>query len=185
MTVHSAGIALCRLDGSDGTGDGVTSAQILIVHPGGPFWANKDEHAWSLPKGEFDPDSEQPEDAARREFAEELGVAFPGGAARSLASFRAGRKTIWPWLVLLDSGADFPLADHEVNERFPVAGNHFEMEWPPRSGEKRDFPEVDVASWVRLSDLPEKLHKGQLPVVAAITRGLENWVRSPDSFTTW
>ena len=149
---HSAGIVLHRVvNGTD---------EILLVHPGGPFWAGKDQHAWSIPKGEFDPETEAAIDAASREFAEELGQPAPAGSDRrawvELRPFRAGKKSIHSWLVEGDL------------DPAGIVSNHFEMEWPPRSGKVSSFPEVDQACWFSLQDAPSKLHKGQVPICGLI-----------------
>lgn len=153
---HSAGIVLHRvLNGAD---------EILLVHPGGPFWAAKDEHAWSIPKGEFDPETEAAIDAAAREFAEELGQPLPTEPDQDhwieLPVFRAGKKTIHSWLVEGDLDPE------------SVMSNHFEMEWPPRSGKLASFPEVDQARWFSLQDAPSKLHKGQAPLCGFVDQAL-------------
>lgn len=150
--VESAGIVLHR--------PGPAGPQILLVHPGGPFWANKDEHAWSIPKGEFDPETEDGEAAAVREFAEELGRAVPDGPRRPLPSFRAGRKVIRAWLV----GGDL--------DETAIESNTFEMEWPPRSGRQQAFPEVDRAAWFDLQQAATRLHKGQRPLIDLIEQEL-------------
>jgi predicted NUDIX family NTP pyrophosphohydrolase len=119
--------------------------EVLLVHPGGPFWRNKDDGAWSIPKGEIDP-SEDPEQAARREFVEELGPRATMGALRWLGEIhqRAGKR------VLAFSGeSDFDPAW--------LASNPFEMEWPPRSGRRQAFPEVDCAGWFDLDAARTKL----------------------------
>lgn len=152
MAVHSAGIVLYR-PGPDGP-------EILLVHPGGPFWANKDEHAWSIPKGEFDPDSEDAEAAARREFGEELGQPLPEGPGQPLPPFRAGKKTIAAWLIDGDLDPD------------TVRSNTTEIEWPPRSGRVQVIPEVDRAAWFGLDEAATKLHKGQRPLVELVAQAL-------------
>lgn len=152
-TVESAGIVLHR--------PGPEGPEILLVHPGGPFWANKDEHAWSIPKGEYDPGAEDGEAAAVREFAEELGRALPAGPRRPLAAFRAGRKVIRAWLV-----------EGDLDET-SIESNTFEMEWPPRSGRQQAFPEVDRAAWFDLQQAATRLHKGQRPLIELIERELE------------
>ena len=150
----SAGIVLHRRrDGGD---------EILLVHPGGPFWANKDEHAWSIPKGEYDPAEEDGLAAAEREFAEELGLLLPNGPRRALPEFRAGRKRIAAWRV---EGDLDPAA---------IRSNTFELEWPPRSGRTEEFPEVDRAAWYDLETAATKLHKGQRPLIELIRAALEN-----------
>ncbi len=135
-------------------------AELLLVHPGGPFWKNKDEHAWSIPKGEAD-ESEALEEAAVREFAEELGSPVPGSPRHRLPPFKAGRKTIHSWLVV---------GDLDVTT---IVSNTTEIEWPPRSGQKVEIPEVDRAAWVPLPHATAKLHKGQAPLVALVTTALE------------
>lgn len=130
--------------------------EILLVHPGGPFWAKKDEHAWSIPKGEFDPDTESSFVAARREFAEELGRPAPDIDFVELGSFRAGSKRIHAWM----GHSDFDVS--------VIKSNHFEMEWPPRSSEIQSFPEIDRAAWIPIDQAHSKLHKGQSPLLARI-----------------
>lgn len=141
---HSAGIVLHhRFDGAP---------RILLVHPGGPFWAGKDEHAWSIPKGEFDPETEDALAAARREFAEELGSPAPDTEAVALTPLRAGRKTIHAFAMAGDL------------DPATVVSNSFDMEWPPRSGRMTSFPEVDQAAWFDLDVARTRLHKGQVPL---------------------
>jgi predicted NUDIX family NTP pyrophosphohydrolase len=152
-TAASAGIVLHRA----GTG----GPQILLVHPGGPFWAGKDEHGWSIPKGEYDPETEDGETAAVREFGEELGQPLPDGPRRELPTFKAGRKTIRAWLVDGDLDTD------------RVDSNTFELEWPPRSGRIQSFPEVDRAAWFDLEVAATKLHKGQVPLCQLVVDALQ------------
>jgi len=167
-SVHSAGIVLYRLTGG-GRASGAAveeTYEILLVHPGGPFWANKDDHGWSIPKGEFDPETEAAPAAARREFEEELGRPVPdsrtAGEPIELPSFRAGRKHIHATLI----GADF---DPTV-----IHSNSVEIEWPPRSGRSLVVPEVDRASWVSLQNARNKLHKGQVPLVDLVVAALSD-----------
>ena len=149
---HSAGIVVWRKR---------TEVEMLLVHPGGPFWANKDEHAWSIPKGEFDPADEAAIDAARREFEEELGVPPPAGPSIALPPFRAGKKTLHVWLVEgeFDPGT---ITGDDVHRSM------VEMVWPPRSDRSASFPEVDRARWVELSGAVSLLHKGQARIVDLI-----------------
>ena len=122
--------------------------EVLLVHPGGPFWANKDEGAWSIPKGEFEPD-EHAEAVARREFAEELGVAL-SVPLRPLGEIRQrGGKIVEAFAAELDLNAD------------AIASNMFEIEWPPRSGKRQRFPEVDRAAWFDLAAAREKINAAQ------------------------
>lgn len=123
--------------------------EVLLVHPGGPFWAKKDLGAWSIPKGEYEPD-EDPLVAARREFAEELGSAPPQGDYRNLGEIvQPSRKR----LVVFAIEGDFDAA--------ALQSNLFEMEWPPKSGHRQSFPEVDRAAWFGLDDARKKILPGQ------------------------
>jgi predicted NUDIX family NTP pyrophosphohydrolase len=144
MAKTSAALCLWRSDTS------VDSIKILLVHPGGPFWAKKDEHAWSLPKGEFDPDSESGLDAAKREFAEELGSAAPDADYLDLGEVRqkAG-KIVRAWATE---------GDLDVTA---IVSNTFEMEWPPRSALRQSFPEVDRAAWCSLEETTFRLNLAQ------------------------
>ena len=119
------------------------------MHPGGPFWAKRDDGAWSIPKGEIGP-GEAPLDVARREFREELGAEPPGGDAASLGVVRqTGGKTVHAWAV----EGDFDVG--------ALKSNSFEMEWPPRSGRRATFPEVDRAAWFELDAARAKLLDAQ------------------------
>lgn len=126
--------------------------EIFLVHPGGPYWARKDEHAWSIPKGEI-VEGEDPETAARREFGEETGHSVDGSLT-ALAEIRSSsQKRIH---VFMTEGELDPST---------VSSNDFEMEWPPRSGQMQSFPEVDKAAWYSLDVARNKLHKGQVQIV--------------------
>ena len=124
--------------------------ELLIAHMGGPFWARKDEHAWTIPKGEYQPD-EDAFAAARREFAEELGV-LPTGALLPLGSIRQRAGKIVHGFAM---EGDFDLS------RF--ASNVFEMEWPPKSGRIAEFPEVDRAEWLSPDAARGKINPAQIP----------------------
>ncbi|MBA3906992.1 MAG: NUDIX domain-containing protein [Pseudonocardiales bacterium] len=141
MTVLSAGVLLHRA-GPDG------AVQVLLAHMGGPFWARKDEGAWSIPKGEH-PEPEDPRDAARREFAEELGSPVPEGDLRALGTVRSGSKVIAAFALAGDLDAD------------KIVSNTFELEWPPRSGRTQSFPEVDRAAWFDIETARRKIVKSQ------------------------
>jgi predicted NUDIX family NTP pyrophosphohydrolase len=124
--------------------------EVLLVHPGGPFWAKKDEGAWSIPKGEFE-DDEEPFSAAKREFAEEVG-SNPEGEAVPLRPVRQpSGKLIYAWVMKYN----LDLANFRSNT--------FPMEWPPKSGRYQDFPEVDRAAWFAIEAARHKIVKGQMP----------------------
>ena len=148
----SAGILLYRR--RVGAGDLASGVEILLVHPGGPFWARKDEGAWTIPKGEFGP-AEDPLAAAKRELLEETGLAVSvDGEALALTPVRqAGGKTVHAFAV----EQDFDVTT--------LRSNTFELEWPPRSGLKRTYPEVDRASWFSPEVARAKLLPGQVPLV--------------------
>jgi len=130
--------------------------EVMLVHPGGPFWAGKDDHTWSMPKGEFASD-EEPIAAARREFAEETGF-VPAGDAMELGIKKGGGKVIHAWAV----EGDFDPA--------ALRSNSFIMEWPPRSGRMREFPEVDRAGWFDLGTARQKIHKNQIAFIDELQR---------------
>jgi predicted NUDIX family NTP pyrophosphohydrolase len=143
----SAGILLYRLTGPE--------PEVLLVHPGGPFWAKKDDGAWSIPKGLCEAD-EDPLVAARREFNEETGGDATGEAV-DLGSFRQpGGKVIRAFAI----EGDFDPAT--------IRSNLFAMEWPPRSGRRMEFPEVDRAGWFGAGEARRKALKGQIPLINAL-----------------
>jgi predicted NUDIX family NTP pyrophosphohydrolase len=125
--------------------------EVLLVHPGGPYWAKRDDGAWSVPKGEHEPD-EDPFDVAIREFREELGLDPPAGRVPiSLGELRqASGKRVSAWAIE---------GDLDVER---IRSNTFTMEWPPRSGTTREFPEVDRAAWFNLDLARRKLIPGQV-----------------------
>ena len=123
---------------------------MLLVHPGGPFWAKKDAGAWSIPKGEYD-DGENPRACAAREFEEELGTPLPGDAELAeigTVKLRSGKE-----IVAFAAAGDL---DPDA-----IRSNTFTLEWPPRSGRMREFPEVDRAGWFGLDEAREKLNPAQ------------------------
>jgi predicted NUDIX family NTP pyrophosphohydrolase len=147
MARHSAGLLLYRL-----VGDGV---EVLLVHPGGPFWARKDDGAWSIPKGEVEPD-EDPLEVALREFEEELGSAAPVRRQMlvELGSVRQrGGKVVSAWC----GEGEFDPAGFRSNT--------FSLEWPPRSGQVKEFPEVDRACWFGPAAARVKLLEAQAELV--------------------
>jgi predicted NUDIX family NTP pyrophosphohydrolase len=141
--MRSAGLLLYRRAGDGGL-------QVLIVHPGGPLWARRDAGAWSIPKGLLEPGEDELA-AARREFAEELGTPAPRNAeplALGEVRLRSGKRVVaWALAGDLDAGA--------------IVSNTFEMEWPPRSGQVRSFPEVDRAAWCDPQTARAKLNPAQ------------------------
>jgi predicted NUDIX family NTP pyrophosphohydrolase len=143
MPKHSAGVLVYR------TRDGVV--EVLIAHPGGPFWARKDDGAWSIPKGEY-ADGEDPWAAAQREFFEELALPVPAGPRLDFGSLKQpSGKVVTAFAVE---------GDLDVAE---ARSNTFEMEWPRGSGKMREFPEVDRVGWFAVAQARTKLLKGQLP----------------------
>jgi predicted NUDIX family NTP pyrophosphohydrolase len=146
----SAGILVWR--------SGPEGPELLLVHPGGPYWAKKDEAAWSIPKGLAD-EGEDAFAAAQREFAEELGQPVSGPAEELPACRLPGGKLVRAWLVEADH-------DHSA-----IRSNTIEMEWPPRSGRRATFPEVDRAAYWRGAEALTRIHRGQRPLIeAALTR---------------
>ena len=140
MPKRSAGILLFRQKGPE--------PEVLLVHPGGPYWANKDEGAWSIPKGQYET-GESPLDAAKREFEEETGLR-PEGEFVSLGAFAQSKaKTVEVWAA----EGDFDPAKLESNV--------FSMEWPPKSGKQQQFPEVDRAEWFSVPVALQKIIPAQ------------------------
>jgi predicted NUDIX family NTP pyrophosphohydrolase len=131
--------------------------EVFLVHPGGPFWAKKDEGVWSIPKGEPAP-GEDLLDCARREFREETGCPLDGTVAALPPARQAGGKTVHAWAVEGDCDAA------------ALRSNTFRLEWPPRSGRMAEFPEVDRAAWFDLATARRKLNRGQLPLLDALAR---------------
>jgi predicted NUDIX family NTP pyrophosphohydrolase len=156
-TANSAGILLHR------KGNG--GIEVLLVHPGGPFWARKDLGAWSIPKGELD-EGEDPRVAARREFAEETGTPLPDGALTELGSVRQKSGKV---VIAFAAAGDLDPAT--------LVSNTFELEWPPRSGRMQTFPEVDRAEWFGLNAARGKLN----PAQAAFVDRLEALLAGQDS----
>jgi predicted NUDIX family NTP pyrophosphohydrolase len=149
---QSAGILLYRLAGE--------APEVLLVHPGGPFWARKDAGVWSIPKGEFD-DTEDPLACALREFEEETGTTLDPEEPLELGSIkqRSG-KVVTAWAAEGDLDAD------------SIASNTFTMEWPPRSGTMASFPEVDRADWFGFEEARAKLNPAQVEFVDRLAERL-------------
>ena len=150
MHKRSAGLLLFRRS---------TDLELFLVHPGGPFWARKDDGAWSLPKGEYS-DAENPLEAAKREFQEETGISVDGDFLPLGELRQPGGKLITAWA--LEKDVDPTL----------VKSNLFSMEWPPKSGKTQAFPEVDRAAWFPISQARTKLLKGQLAFVDRLMKKL-------------
>ncbi|WP_222266025.1 NUDIX domain-containing protein [Modestobacter marinus] len=153
----SAGVLLHRA-----TAGGVR--EVLLGHMGGPFWARKDDGAWSIPKGEHGPE-EDPLAVAHREFEEELGAPVPAEELLPLGELRAGAKLLRIWTAEGDLDAS------------AARSNTFTIEWPPRSGRLQEFPEIDRAAWFPLEQARVKLVKGQVPFLDRLA-GLLAGVRS-------
>jgi predicted NUDIX family NTP pyrophosphohydrolase len=153
VPVLSAGLLLYR--------SGAAGVEVLLGHMGGPYWARKDDGAWSIPKGEHEPE-EEPRVAAVREFTEELGSAPPAGEVRDLGSVaqRGGRKEITVFAL----GADFD-AEH-------ITPGTFDLEWPPKSGTMRTFPEIDRAEWFDADTARRKLVPAQVAFVDRLLEAL-------------
>ena len=145
MARKSAGIVLYR-------GSGAT-LEVLLVHPGGPFWSRRDAGAWSIPKGEYE-EGEDPRACALREFEEETGTPLPPGELLELGDIRQkGGKMVTAWAAEGDLDAD------------AVHSNTFRMEWPPRSGRWATFPEIDRAGWFGVDEARDKLNPAQAEFV--------------------
>lgn len=144
MLKKSAGLLLYRFQQQ--------TLQILLVHPGGPFWAKKDDGVWSIPKGEFD-DNEEPLKAALREMKEETGVAVQGSFTELTVVKQKSGKLIYAWAL-----------QHDIDAS-NIISNTFDMEWPPKSGKLKSFPEVDKAQWFTLDEALIKIVAGQAPLL--------------------
>jgi predicted NUDIX family NTP pyrophosphohydrolase len=137
---------------------GYHGLEVLLVHPGGPFWRNKDDGAWSIPKGEIEAE-EDPEQAARREFAEELGSAASIGGLRPLGEIRQrGGKRV----VAFYGEGELDTAR--------LVSNSFEIEWPPRSGRLQTFPEIDRAEWFDVDTAKTKILSGQVELIDRLAK---------------
>ena len=156
MPKKSAGLLLYRRSPSE--------IEVLLAHPGGPFWKNKDASAWTIPKGEFD-DAEDPLAAAKREFAEEMGSAAPDGNYIALEPIKQKNgKLVYAWAV----EGDFDPSN--------LHSNTFELEWPPKSGLMQETPEVDRAEWFAPEIAKQRMFSGQSALVDELIRLLDTKV---------
>ena len=151
MASQSAGLLVYRRRNGE--------LEVFLVHPGGPFWANKDAGAWSIPKGEYMP-HEDPLTAARREFMEETGVGISGEFVPLVPVKQKGGKVVTAWAVEGD-------CDPALLQSYT-----FEMKWPPRSGKTVAFPEVDRAQWFTLPEAMTRLNESQAELVVQLQRHL-------------
>lgn len=148
MPKLSAGLVLYRIKERE--------LQVFLVHPGGPFWKNKDEGAWSIPKGEYT-EEEDAFEVAKREFLEETGFEVEGEFRELNMLRQPSGKRIRAWAVEGDCDAD------------AITSNSFSMEWPPKSGREAQFPEVDRAGWFGIDMAREKILKGQLGFIEQLS----------------
>lgn len=156
MPRYSAGLLLYRRR------VGAGEVEVFLVHPGGPFWEDRDLGAWSVPKGEYDPAREDALEAAQREFFEETGFAAPDGEFTPLRTVKQpGGKVVSAWMAEGDCDAA------------SARSNTFRMEWPPRSGKWRTYPEVDRAGWFDLATAREKILRGQVGFLDELEDALE------------
>ena len=147
MTKQSAGILLFRFRNQH--------LEFFLVHPGGPFFTHKDTGAWSIPKGEFS-EEEQPLDAAKREFKEELGADASGKFIALTPIKQKGGKLVYAWALEGDINAE------------EIKSNLFELEWPPKSGKKKEFPEIDKAAWFTIEAARQKINPAQAALIDEI-----------------
>ena len=153
MNKKSAGILAYR--------EGVSGLEVFLMHPGGPFWKNKDLGAWSIPKGEI-ADNEDEKEAAKREFEEETGMKVDADLVPLKPIRQKNGKTVMAWAINQDIDPS------------KIVSNLFEIEWPPKSGKHQQFPEMDRAEWFSVSDAREKIIAGQ----AALIDELEEILRT-------
>jgi predicted NUDIX family NTP pyrophosphohydrolase len=149
MPKQSAGILLYRITDKQ--------LQVFLVHPGGPFFRNKDEGAWSIPKGEY-VDGEEPLVAAQREFEEETGQIISGNFVKLQPVKQKSGKIVQAWAVEGDINHD------------TIKSNLFEIEWPPKSGKKVSFPEIDRAAWFTIEIAKQKIIPGQMALVEELEK---------------
>lgn len=152
MGKQSAGLLLYRFTSG--------ALEVLLAHPGGPFWAKKDLGAWSIPKGEFD-DTEDALDAAKREFLEETGTHATGEFIKLTPIVQKGGKTVHAWAV-----------EQDIDPMI-IKSNTFTMEFPPRSGRIQEYPEIDRAEWFIIPEALEKINSGQRMLITQLVLKLK------------
>jgi len=153
MPQKSAGILLYKIENK--------ILKIFLVHPGGPFWAKKDDGAWSIPKGEFD-DGEDPLGAAKREFEEETGIKISGEFLELNPIKQKSGKIVYAWAVE---------GDVDVSK---IKSNEFEIEWPPKSGKMKSFPEIDKAAWFNSNEARKKIIEAQSSLIRELETMFKN-----------
>jgi predicted NUDIX family NTP pyrophosphohydrolase len=149
-TRKSAGILLYRI---------LNMPEFFLIHPGGPFWAKKDIGSWSIPKGEFD-DNEDALEAAKREFKEETGTDLSGDFISLTPITQKAGKQVYAWAVQGDIDAE------------TIQSNTFKMEWPPKSGQWKSYPEVDKAGWFDFETAKEKINPAQVVLIEELSEKL-------------
>jgi len=138
--------------------------EVLLVHPGGPFWAKKDLGSWSIPKGEFEAD-EDPLDAAKREVEEETGLKVQGDFVELTPVKQKSGKVIYAWAVQGNLNAA------------EIKSNTFEIEWPPKSGKKKTISEIDKAAWFNMDEAKKKVIQGQVPIIIELETKLNPFLK--------
>jgi predicted NUDIX family NTP pyrophosphohydrolase len=149
MKKKSAGILLYRIRNK--------KMEVLLVHPGGPFWKSKDEGAWTIPKGEAD-DNEDLLATAIREFEEETGTALKGSFIELTPVKQKSGKLVYAWAI-----------EGDLNEK-KISSNTFEIEWPPKSGKMQSFPEIDRAEWFTITQAKEKINAAQVALLDELAK---------------
>ncbi len=155
MVKRSAGLLIYRIVKEE--------PEVFLVHPGGPFWAKKDANAWSIPKGEF-PDEEDALSAAIREFKEETGIEINGNFIPLNPIVQKNGKKVYAWALERDIDAE------------KVLSNTFEMEWPPKSGKLKSFPEIDRGGWFNIPEAKEKINSSQFGLIEELMEKLNHTV---------
>lgn len=135
--------------------------EVLLVHPGGPFFKNKDEGSWSVPKGEFD-DDEDALDAAKREFKEETGFSCSGNFLQLTPVKLKSGKTVYAWALEKDIDTS------------KIKSNEFKIEWPPKSSKQQSFPEIDKAQWFSPAEAKKKINAAQAAFIDELIVHLKN-----------